>query len=219
MPENEKVNRRPDGLSVTLPFVGIGETYYWNPGSPTAPALTLTGGLGMGGGGVHSVFLRNGMTSSDTLGYGASADISAVGPSVVVNGSIPDKYGIPQPWKARVSSIGAGVGLPGFAGTFTATPQQIADAIVSPAGGPQDELSPFVRTLQSGVGTIGQSNQPPVRFLSSRYQNPPADGMTGWPSSANTIDPPYVVQPAPSSDQQGGLLGLLLEHMRDNPDN
>jgi hypothetical protein len=219
MAANGKGNPRPDGLSVTLPFIGLGGSYYWNPGSATAPAFTLTGGLGIGGGGAHAVFLRPGMTSTDTLGYGASADISAVVPSVAINGSIPDKYGMPLPWKAKVSSVGAGIGLPGFAATYTATPHQISDAIVSPAGGPQDELSPFVRTLQSGHGTIGQSAEPPVRFLSSRYQNPLGDGMAGWPSSVNASDPPYVVQPAPSSDEPSGLLGRLLDHLRNNPDN
>jgi hypothetical protein len=56
MSVNENGNPRPDGFSISVPFgpVGIGGTYYWNPGSPTAPNLTLTGGLGMGGGGLHS---------------------------------------------------------------------------------------------------------------------------------------------------------------------
>jgi len=73
MTENEKGNARADGASVSIPIGpigGISGTYYWNPGSPTAPAVTLTGGLGMGGGGAHLVFLRKGMTSKDTLGYG-----------------------------------------------------------------------------------------------------------------------------------------------------
>jgi hypothetical protein len=220
MSANENGSPRPDGLSVTLPFIGLGGAYYWNPGSATAPAFTLTGGLGMGGGGVHAVFLRPGMTSTDTLGYGASADISAGGPSAAINSSIPDKYGIPLPRKAKVSSVGAGIGLPGFAGTYTATPQQISDAIVSPAGGPQDELSSFVRTLQTGHGTIGQSAEPPVRFPNSRYQNPLGNGMAGWPSSVNASDPPYVVQPSPSPspDEPSGLLGRLLDHLRDYPE-
>jgi hypothetical protein len=73
---------------------------------------------------------------------------------------MPDENGIPQPWNARVSSVEAGIGLPGFAGTYTTTPQQVADFLrkyvfVSPAMGPQDELPPFARTLQSGVGTVG----------------------------------------------------------------
>ena len=77
MSANENGNPRPDGFSASLPLgpIGIGGTYYWNPGSPKAPAFTLTGGLGMGGGGLHAIFLRKGMTSSDTLGYGANANV------------------------------------------------------------------------------------------------------------------------------------------------
>src|SRR5688500_15794651 len=105
----------------------------------------------MGGAGLRSVFLRKGMTSSDTLGYGASAH-AGFAPSVGVNVSIPDENGIPLPWNAAVTSVEAGAGLPGFAGTYTATPQQIADFLAKyifpPAMGPQDELSPFVRSLQ-----------------------------------------------------------------------
>ena len=44
MSENENGNPRPDGFSVSVPLVGspvgIGGTYYWNPGSPTAPSVT-----------------------------------------------------------------------------------------------------------------------------------------------------------------------------------
>jgi hypothetical protein len=100
------------------PFAGIGGTYYFTPGSPEAPRVTLTGGLGFGGGGFHAVFLRNGMNSGDTHGYGASLNIApTILPSITVNGSIPDNNGIPQPLKAKVSSIEAGIGLPGFSGT------------------------------------------------------------------------------------------------------
>lgn len=115
MAVNENGNLRPDGVLLTLPFFGLGGTYYWNPGAPAAPNVTLTGGLGMGGGGVHAVFLRKGMTSQDSLGYGATANIApTILPSVTINGSIPDESGIPQPWNAKVSSIEAGVGLPGL---------------------------------------------------------------------------------------------------------
>lgn len=177
MSENKNGSLRPDGFSASIPVgpISLGGTYYWNPGSPTAPTMTLTGGLGVGGGGLHTVFLRKGMTSQDSLGYGASADIApTVFPSVVVNGSIPDESGTPKPWNAKVSSVESGIGLPGFAATYTTTPQQIADflskSIFSPAMGPEDELSPFVRSLRSGVGTIGASNSAPIPFtgLSSR---------------------------------------------------
>lgn len=258
MPVNENENPWPDGASVSLPIgpVGIGGTYYWNPGSPTAPAFTMTGGLGMGGGGAHLVFLRKGMTSGDTLGYGANANVWMI-PSVGVNASIPDENGIPKPWNARVSSVDAGIGFPGFAGTYTWTPQQIADYLlthgligaarigsslhrealarphppvhfVSPAMGPDDELSPFARTLRSGVAAVGEASEPPVRYLSSRYQNPLGGGMAGWRSSADGFDPQRPAQPAPpqqstqpasSPQDPGGLLGLLLDHLRNNPGN
>jgi hypothetical protein len=224
MAVNENGNLRPDGISVSLPrgLFGVGGTYYWNPGSSTAPALTLTGGVGMGGGGANLVFLRKGMTSLDTLGYGASANLAAIGPSTTINGSIPDVRGIPQPWNAKVSSTEAGIGLPGFSANYTTTPAQIGNYLsyLRPAMGPDDELSPFVRSLQSGPGAVGPVNsQPPVRFVSSRYQNPLGDGMTGWPSSVNAADPQYAAQPAPSPERPGGLLGLLLDQLRDNPIN
>src|ERR1043165_8882164 len=99
--------RWPDGVSVSVPlgpFAGVGGTYYFNPGSPAAPRWTVTGGLGFGGGGVHSVFLRKGMTSQDALGYGGTLNVApTIFPSVTVNASVPDQNGIPFPWKARVS--------------------------------------------------------------------------------------------------------------------
>jgi hypothetical protein len=223
MSGNENGNLRPDGFSVSVPLgpIGIGGTYYWNPGSPTAPNLTLTGSLGIGGGGAHLVFLRKGMTSSDGLGYGATANLSTIVPSVTANASIPDENGFPQPWKAKVSSIEAGIGIPGVAGTYTATPRQVANILtkygfISRAMGPDDQLSPFVRTLQSGAGTIGQNAEPPIRFLSSPCQNPLGGGMTGWRSSVDGADPQNSAQPAPSAQQPGGLLGLLMDHLRNN---
>jgi hypothetical protein len=43
--------------------------------------------------------------------------------------------------------------------------------------------------------------------------------MTGWRSSVDSNGPQYSTQPAPSPQQPGGLLGLLLDHLRDNPNN
>jgi hypothetical protein len=104
------------------------------------------------------------MTSADTLGYGTSSNVSTMVPSVTLNSSIPDKNHIPQFGKTKVSSIEAGIGDSigaSTAATYTWTPQQAADFLAkylftSPAMGPQDELSPFARTLQSGVGTVGR---------------------------------------------------------------
>src|SRR5882757_3507779 len=113
----------PDGFSLSwtpsIPGLkaGVSGTYYWNPGSSTAPRATISGMLGYGrdvlsvgrglGGGL--VFLRNGMTSADTLRYGTSSNVSDLVPSVTVNSSIPDENYIPQFGKTKVSSIEAGI--------------------------------------------------------------------------------------------------------------
>lgn len=62
MSVNENGNLRPDGLALSLPtwFGRIGGTYYWNPGAPAAPHLTVTRSYGMPGFGAHTVFLRKG---------------------------------------------------------------------------------------------------------------------------------------------------------------
>jgi hypothetical protein len=237
MSVNENGRLRPDGISLALPLFGLGGTYYWNPGSPTAPRVTLSGGLGMGGGGIHLTHLRKGMTSQDSLGYGANANIApTIFPSVTVNASIPDDHGIPQPWNARVSSIETGAGLPGFGVTYTSTPERIGEAIsryiFGPAMGPQDELSPLERSLRTGVARVGPANEQPVRFLQSRPANVLGDGMDGWSASyikgsaidgradAANADPttgrafsagvpavPYVSQ-APQA-KPGGIPGLI----------
>jgi len=185
MSVNEKGNLRPDGASIALPFLGLGGTYYWNPGSPSAPHVTLSGGLGMGGGGAHLVFLRKGMTSADSLGYGANAAIApTIFPSVTVNASIPDDHGIPQPWNGKVSSIEAGASLPGFGVNYTTTPENIADFInkhiFGPAGEPRDELSPFERSLRRGTASVGPASEPPARFLRRRPANVLGEGMGNW---------------------------------------
>ena len=217
MAEKESGNLRPDGFSLswspTIPrigVVGVGGTYYWNPGSEDAPAVTFTGMYGKGhdvwklgpplaslNGGL--VFRRNGMTSADTLGPGTTSNVSTVLPSVTVNSSIPVENGIPQPARSKVSSIEAGlsnsVGA-SSAGTYTMTPQQLADRVgnlfqyVGPAMGPEDELPPSTRTLQSGQGTVGPGSEPPIRYVTSRYQNPLGGGMGDWRSSTGDFNSP-----------------------------
>lgn len=101
MSAEQRKNRWPDGASVSLPTpVGkIGGTYYWNPGSPAAPQFTLTLSRGSPGLGANAVFLRQGMSSSDTLGSGVSGNVSTILPSVTLNGTAPSNdYLIPQPW-------------------------------------------------------------------------------------------------------------------------
>jgi hypothetical protein len=178
----------------------------------------------MGGCGLHSVFLRRGMTSQDTLGYGATLNIApTIFPSATINATIPDENGIPQPWNGRVSAVEAGIGLPGFSGTYTTTPQEIANFLnqhlFGLARGSRDPLSPFVKSLHSAVATVGQPNEPPVRFLSPRDQTPLGSGMADWRASVNGIDPHNSSQPAVSPQEPGGLPGLLLEYLRNNPNN
>jgi hypothetical protein len=83
-----------------------------------------------------------------------------------------------------VSSIEAGGGLPGFAATYTWTPQQIADFLAKyvlpgPAMGPEDELSPFAVRLQSKTGTIGQPPQANVARAPALTTSPAVFGDDG----------------------------------------
>jgi hypothetical protein len=207
-------------------MVGIGGTYYWNPGSQTAPPLTFTGMYGRGkdvwrfgpplgsfNGGL--VYRRDGMTSGDSLGWGTNSNVSTVLPSVTVNTSIPSVNGIPQPTKNKVSSIEAGLSNSVGASrstTYTATPQQIADFLikygfVQPAMGPRDELSPFARRLQSGVGAVGRPSQAPVSVLASRAQNPLGGGMAGWDATVGTAPDPTTDANRPSGSSNGATIG------------
>src|SRR5262249_44151927 len=116
MSVNENGNLRPDGFAVTftpsVPWVfvaGVSVNVYWNPGSDTAPSVTVTGIGGFGasvwqigpGIGAGLIFLRQGTTSADTLGYGTTTTVSTVVPSVSLNSSIPDKNGVPQLGETR----------------------------------------------------------------------------------------------------------------------
>jgi hypothetical protein len=224
MSVNGNGNLRPDGLSVSfpVPFGRLGGTYYWNPGSTAAPWLTFTRTLGMPGAGLNAVFLRNGMTSQDTLGSGVSGNVSTVLPSVTLNGTIPDQgY---QPWNSRVTSVEAGIGTPNAspAVTNTISFQQALDFlkkyVVRPAGSPDDELSPLQRSLQSGVATIGPADgEAPIRFLAASPPNLFASGVGSWSSSVAPTGPLYAAPPTDPSDQPGGLPGMLLEYLRNNP--
>lgn len=97
MSVNQNGNLRPDGFAVTFTpsvpgvFVaGVSVNVYWNPGSNTAPSFTVTriGGFGAQicqiGPGIGSglIFLRQGTTSADTLGYGTTTIVSTVVPSM-----------------------------------------------------------------------------------------------------------------------------------------
>lgn len=276
MSVNKNGNLRPDGISFTIPMPPrgrIGGTYYWNPGSATAPHLTFTSTQGLPGAGLHAVFLKPGMTSSDTLGTGASGTLSTIFPSMTVNGTAPDEGDlISRLRNARQSSFEVGIHTPDAspALTHTYTPQQIADRIFRPAGDSGDELSPFIRSLQSGQGEVGPPSEPPIRFLGRRDGNALGNGMTGWTGNLpdENTDPAAVnpngcsgnagaanvssssfmtgapsvpflppasqstpgglpgliasvagIDPSdPDRSPAGGLLALLREYMRNNPD-
>jgi hypothetical protein len=175
-PERQNGNPRPNGFSVSaipsfgrLGVAGLSSTYYWDPGSNDSPSLTVTGVAGSGvdnnsagfpllgllgrlGLRAGPVFLANGMTAKDTLGRGSTISQSTMIPSVTLNTTR-------GPF--RITSIEGGISSnmgQYRAPTYTVSGQQIGDAIVTPAMGPEDELPPFVRALQSGVGTIGENN-------------------------------------------------------------
>lgn len=83
--------------------------------------------------------------------------------------------------------------------------------------GTRRQLSPFARTLRSGVGTIGPATAPPISYLSSRYANPLGNGMGDWKSSAEGYSQ-QPAQPATSPQEPGGLLGIIQDYLRNNPE-
>lgn len=92
--------------------------------------------------------------------------------------------------------------------TDSGSPQLPSDGAAAPST-PQ--------SLQNGFGTIGQSDgAPPIPYLSSRYANPLGDGMGGWQSSTSDFNSQQPAPSAPSTDEPGGLLGMLLDHLRKN---
>lgn len=190
MSVNEKGNLRPDGISLELPY-GLGATYYWNPGAPSAPRITVTGGVGKGGGGVHLIHLRRGMSSEDTLRYGASVNV----PSFNLNATIPDASGVPLPWKAKVSSIGVGAGLPGVSANFTATPEQIAAFIrkyvLTPIMGLTDQSAAPGHMPQSLPIRIQRGAERPVPYAGhSAGSEPFASGISPWFSDYADVHAP-----------------------------
>jgi hypothetical protein len=223
-------------------YPGIGTHILLQPELADGAPVTWTLRRGLGGGGFHAVFLGNGMTSEDTLGSGATANMG-FGVNTNLNASIPD---LRQPWNMKVSSVEGGLGLPGFAVTQTYTPQQIADWMISRGMGPQDELTPFERSLQSKNADIGPYAEPAVPFLNRKDQNPLGGGMGNWSAStarssafdtgASSVrylssSPQESVGGTPGSTAggagsdltsptlpAGGLPGLIQDYMRLNPD-
>ncbi|WP_377829724.1 hypothetical protein ACFKHW_09490 [Bradyrhizobium lupini] len=226
MAEGYNPDRGPDGLSfsATLPFFPIGRfggTYYWNPGSDTAPRWTVNRSLGAPGAGLEAVFLASGMTSRDTLGSGISGNVSTFIPSVSLNTTFPNGGGLLPPLAMpRVTSVGAGIGTLNMSPslTTTLTPEQIAgwlQTFFAPrAMGPIDEVSATARTLTSRLGTIGPMSSPPVSNVSPRDRNL-GDGMGDWRASTDLPALQDRAQP-PAEQRPGGLLGMIQGYMRNN---
>jgi hypothetical protein len=224
MPDGYNPERWPDGLSLSVPFPfgRMGGTYYWNPGAPNAPRVTVNRSLGMPGAGLEAVFLAPGKSSGDTLGNGVSGNVSTIVPSVTLNGTFPDDGGlIRRPTSPRATSVGAGIGTFNMSPslTRTTTPDQIADFFANifapPAMGPKDQVSPLERTLTSRLGTIAKPVTAPVGYLGSNDQDPLGAGMGDWGASTA----PQVFRDPPQSsapEQPGGLLGMIQDYMRNS---
>ncbi|WP_375775794.1 hypothetical protein ACE103_28650 [Bradyrhizobium sp. ma5] len=162
MAENERKIRWPDGVSLSLPrplLPGrIGGTYYWSPGADSAPHFTVTNSSGLPGAGVNAVFLRKGMTSSDTLGPGVSANVSTILPSVTLNGTVP--FG--GNYTPRVTTVEAGIGTPNASPAFTTTftPHQVAEFLRTydrPPPSPEWRRA-FVRDSAAAAGVPSRNN-------------------------------------------------------------
>ena len=247
MPRVEGRVRWPDGVSVSVPFPGgrVGGTYYWYPGSTSAPDVTLTRSLGMPGAGLNVVFLRQGMTSTDTLGPGLSGNVSTLLPSVSLNGTIPNND-ILRPWKSKVTTVEAGIGTPNASPAITATytPQQIADFLTKYVFPPSSDLEGkkvFVRDSAAGAGVASRNNVFEYGFPESNSGPPAASGMEGGkvkPTVFDTGASPVLfasaLQRAPrglpsllfedsvidslgsTNPPAGGLPRLIQDHLRKN---
>jgi hypothetical protein len=78
--------------------------------------------------------------------------------------------------------------------------------------------NPNPLTSQTGVGSIGSSiGAPPIGLFGVPSPSSFGDGIRSWSSSVAPISPLYAAPPAPPSDQAGGVFGMLLDHLRDNP--
>ncbi|NPU12306.1 hypothetical protein HL666_16150 [Bradyrhizobium sp. 83002] len=129
---------------------------------------------------MHLIHLRKGMSSEDTLRFGASINV----PSFSVNATIPDESGVPLPWKAKVSSIGVGAAIPGVGVNFTATPAQVAAFIRKYI------LNPVMGAGSQSSAPGGVPQSAPIRF--ERDAERPIPYAAPWPGREpfeSTISP------------------------------
>jgi hypothetical protein len=184
------------------------------------------------------------MTSQDTLGYGATADFG-LGQIATVNVNIRNKDRMPGPSNMKVASIEAGASLPGLCrhkNLYASADRGFLNRFIfHPASRGQDELSPFERSLRSGLATVNQPSHPPVGLLGTPAQSLLGGGMANWsatvgaspapsadangssagPSSANVAQPsapvfatradPIPYLPPAPQDKPGGILGILID--------
>lgn len=244
MAEQREGIRWPDGgfVSFTPSFprvgqVGIGANYYWKPGSPEAPRTTVTGMLGrgtdvwriplglMGNLNIGATYLRDGMSSTDTLGPGTTSNVSTILPSVSVNSSYPMEGYVPRPDKAKASSIEAGLsGSIGAsrAATYTVTPQQIADFLAKylPVSASPDRRGELVRDSAAAAGIPSRNNvfengYPEAGSLPSPTypgtMNPDKSGSSVFVNGAS----PVAFVPPTLQMQPRGLPGLIVERFID----
>ena len=161
-----------------------------------------------------------------TPGTGASAGYSPDPEGFLTGTSVSGSFGR-RPIRTNVgasdSSIGVGIGTPGFGATYGWGPYNLDQLInllmgITPAMGPQDELTPFQRSLQSANGHIGAP-----RLLShSSIRATEILMATEWESGAParrirvSVACPWLPVQMTSSiaaSESGILLGLLLRQI------
>jgi hypothetical protein len=132
---------------------------------------------------------------------------------------IPSRYNVweydyPESASPNASSASASVAK-------THTPQQIADLLVRyghvrPATRSQEELSPFERRLQSGLATVGQPSEWPIRFLSSprpaRRQHGRLDRQPPWRQHGCDGCWHQRAQPKYARDERQPIAGSDIHH-------
>jgi hypothetical protein len=127
--------------------------------------------------------------------------------------------GTDKPWEPLVDgqkgnpgqAPAMGASPPGKQGSLSAPPRSF-----DPATSPGNGFPPFAPVLQSEQATVGSNTVPPVRFLSSRYQNPRGFEMgdekvsTGADASgASARRQGALAVPFNESNSIGGLPGMI----------
>ena len=187
-------------LGTTAGYLG-GETIGGPLGAIAGPALLEPPAALAGGWAAHGVY-RGGQLIGNILSHPEGWTVDAAGAIVPVMTApnLPSASNEPNDADARY--------LRRIPKTGSESPQLPSDGASVPS---------TTQSQQNGFGTIGQSDgAAPIRYLSSRYANPLGNGMGGWQSSTGDFNSPQPARSAPSTDEPGGLLGMLLDHLRNN---